>query len=213
MKKINQEKKSWAVVFLGVVLLFSLFTSRILRGDFFENKESIVIAGCPTFYYMLEKLEKKEFEVVRTSSTKENLELMKKGEVHFAISGRGVLENETFYPSLLIGPGYVLLFEEEVIVQKEKMKEISFFTDLFKDDVLRDFSFILESNLHEVSDIESYLNKGIVITNQENENKGQLVHLVDENGERVRISRIPRLYYNEEVDDAIIEDIKRIVEE
>ncbi len=218
MKRINQEKKSWPIVFLGLLLLISLFASRVLRGDFFEEEEdeveeNIVIAGCPTFYYMLEKLEKEGFGVAMTASTKDNFELMKRGEADFAISGRGLIESERFYPSLLIGPGYVLLFEEEVVVQKEELEGVNFFTDLSKEDVLRDFSFILENNLYEVDVVEPYFSKGIVITSHVNENKGRLVHLINEKGERVRISRIPRLYYNEGAEDAVIEEIKRVVSE
>ena len=195
-------------ILLIVVALFAVLGIVFLEVDMDDN---VIIAACPTFYYMIDKLEEEGFDVLKTESTKENIELFEKGDVNMFISGRGVNMDDLL--SLTVGPGYIFLFREEVLILEDHMGEIMFFTDLSTEDVLGDFKEIKEENLEKVGRIENYIERGIIITSTLNENKGELVHIISENGERIRLSRVPRLHYSSNVNKREVENVREIVNE
>ncbi len=221
MKKINNQKKSILVILIGIVILFTFPLSRLfknypigeLKGIDNEDFSNITVAACPTFYYILDDLKKEGFSVKKTNSTKENFQAMQDGLADFSISGRGVLKGEKYFPSLIIGPGYVFLFYEEFILLKEDMNKFMFFTDLSSTEIIEEFEHISSSNIREVKQVEDYLKKGVVITSPENEEKGSLVHVIQENEERVRLSRVPRLYYSISRTKEEADFIKKIIKE
>ncbi len=241
MRRINTQKKSFVIIIMGVVILFSFAGARLLRNyptvidrnyeeeNYEESENSIQkkeegsreelikdlnIAVCPTFYYMGEKLEEEGFFVIRTESTCENLQLMEEGKAHFSISGRGLLENNPFFPSLTIGPGYVFLSNEPFVIRENKMNIVPFFTDISPEEIKKDFSDISdELTIEKVDNIEKYLEKGVVITSVINEKKGKLVHLLREDDSRVRLARVPRLYYLPSVSEEKVKIVKNIVKE
>ncbi len=215
MRNIESPAKKIIVITVGILIVFSLFSSRILRGEFRKEGDSkrLVIAACPTFHYMLDVLQEKGYEVIRTASTKENIDLMEKGITDLFISGRDLLGGEPFYENLLIGPGYAVLSEKEKVILKEEVDGIMFFTDGNRKEVLESFPFLNIEMVKEVESIEDYLSEGIVITSPSNEKIGELIHLVDYDGKRVRLSRAPRLYHRERVDEEDIIIITGLIEE
>ncbi len=195
------------------ILLIVVAISAILGIFFLEEKlnNDVVIAACPTFHYMAEKLEEKGFDVLKTGSTDENIKLFKEGKVNMFISGRSVDEDGLL--SLTVGPGYIFLFKEEVLILEDRMSEIIFFTDLSTEDILEDFEKIKEENLEKVEDVSRYIERGIIITSPLNEKKGEMVHVIGENDKRIRLSRVPRLYYSSNISDAKIKEVREIIEE
>ncbi len=154
--------------------------------------ETIKIAACPTFYYLLAEIESDQIQTIKTQSTAESINLLEEEEVDLIISGRPLKEQEPDFLFTIIGPGYDFLFEKELFMKEEQMQDIIFYTNLSIDKISEDFSYI--TKIEKVDNILDYLQKGIVITKLENRLKGELVHIVKENGSRVRLSRRPRLY-------------------
>ncbi len=172
-----------------IVVLIIVFLGLII----FSNKKepTITIAACPTFHYMLEKLGD-DFKIIKTGSTSESLTMLDNNEVDLVISGRFLKPNEPNFLFKEMGPGYDFLFIKEVIITEEEMAFIPFYTNLSVEKVLNDFPYI---NLTKVNNVIEYLDQGVVIT--QNNYQGELVHVFREDGSRVRLSRKPRLYYNQ----------------
>jgi NDP-sugar pyrophosphorylase family protein len=214
MRRINYENRSTFVAVVAFFILLSFAGGRLLRNySFDKSKDTFSVAGCPTFYYMLDKLEEEGVEVIRTLSTNENFQLMERGLADFSISGRGVLKDERFFPSVIIGPGYSFLSKEEFVITEKEVPFISFFTDIPTESILEDFADFSIENIKKVENIEDYLEEGVVITIPENEHKGRLVHFINEKEERVRLARVPRLYYHSDEQKKTLEMIKSIVKE
>ena len=93
------------------------------------------------------------------------------------------------------------------------MQFVPFYSDLSLDKIIKDFDFISEQNLAKTENIDQDLNKGVIITFLENEMKGEMVHIFQENGERLRLSRLPRLYYSSSLEEEKIKFIKEIIKE
>ncbi len=163
-------------------------------------KEKTIVAVCPTFYYLAEEIkENKRIEIVKTESTSESLKLIERGEVDFIISGRALKENEPQMLGKKIGKGYDFIFKDEIIVLEEEMKFIPFYTDLNSEKIINDFKYISEDNLTQVENPYDYLEKGVVIVSLEGPLIGEVVHLLRTDYSRVRLSRLPRIYYFEDM--------------
>ncbi len=189
---------------LFIILIVIFFILIFLQ----EPKEPLRAAACPTFYYMLEKLEKQRIEIFPTQSTSESLALLEKKEVDFIISGRRLKEKEPDYYFKIIGPGYDFLFQEEIIISKDQIPEIPFYTDLSLTEIKRDFPEITQ--IEKVNDLENYLEKGVIIT--QDRPIGEIVHVFDNQGSRIRLSRLPRLYYSE-LSFQDLESVLKIIKE
>lgn len=185
------------ILFLFLVLFWA--TSYFFTEEGGEAEEDLVVAACPTFHYMLEKLEdERGITGIKTESTAKSLELLGADEADLIISGRTLRENEPELLSQKIGKGYDFLFIQEALIPEEEMKFVPFYTDLKKEDIIRDFAHIAEENLTEVQEIENYLHKGVVITALEGALVGEPVHILDASGNRLRLSRLPRIHYFED---------------
>jgi len=217
MRRLNNQKRSLLVIVVGIIILSSFAITRLFKYYSTENpeplpeKKELVVAACPTFHYMLQGLEKNGISTIPTGSTKENLQLMERREVDFSISGRGLSEEDPYFPSSIIGPGYVFLADKEFIILEEEMENLFFSTDLSSQEILENFPYISSSNLWEVEDVGGYLREGIVITSPDNEEKGSLVHFFHKDGKRVRLSRVPRLYYSPSISKEEVELIREMV--
>ncbi len=202
MRRINPNKKGIWITLIAIILLFSFILAR--QRAFSprlpaESYEKPVVAACPTFYYLLEKLEENGFSVLRTKSTAESFYLLEKEEVDAAISGRATSPGEPDFSFNVIGPGYSFLSSKEKVIMENEMGFVDFFTDMEKEIILNDFPFISENNLRQINDVYDYLEEGVIITSVLNTDysRGRVVHVFRENGERVRLSRTPVFYYQE----------------
>jgi len=190
--------KKIIVILILIVVLFFL--------ALFKKEGLPKVAACPTFYYMLEKLEKEGIETIRTESTGESLRLLEEKEVDLVISGRGLKKGEPNFLFEKIGPGYDFFFQKELVIFEKEMEFVPFYTNLSKEKIREDFPYI--NSLEKVEDLGSFLDQGIIITN--NEIKGETVHIFKEEGSRVRLSRLPRLYY---FDSSRVDLVRTIVKE
>ncbi len=195
--------------FLGLFLLLFAFLYFFIIEK--EAEKNIVVAACPTFYYLLDEVKKeKNIKTVKTKSTSETTKLLKNGDVHFGISGRPPKEGEEIIFEV-IGEGYDFISKEDLIIGEKNMEFFSFYTDLEKNSILENFAYISEEKLKKVENIDKYIEKEIVITFLDRPMKEKNVHIFKENGERVRLSRKPRLYYLPQTETEKVEKIKEVL--
>ncbi len=186
----------------------------VFDSNTFSSEEPIKVAACPTFYYMADKLEvHEELSVVRTQSTAESLVLLGRGEVDLIISGRPLKRGDPELVSRIIGPGYDFIFEQEIAVLEKEINSIPFYTDLSLNKVVQDFDYISKDNLTKVEDPYQYLDRGVVITSLERINRGEIVHVFKEDGSRLRMSRMPRIYCFLQTPEEKVELVARMVSE
>ncbi len=166
------------------------------NNETIHEKNELIIALCPTFHYLFEKLEiNRDINFIKTESTKESLKLIKNGSVNAIISGRALRENELNLFFKIIGKGYDFISKNEIIVFEEEMRFSKFYTDLEIEPIIESFNYISKENLTKIENINDYLEKGIVITFLNNRLVGEPVHILKKDGSRVNFSRLPRIYY------------------
>ncbi len=202
-------KTTALVLFLTTSLLILLATKA-------EEKEEVVVAACPTFYYLLEKIEDKEHVVaIKTNSTAETVSLLQEEKIDFGIGGRPLTEKEEKIKHLVIGKGYDFIATQGFTLPEQEMAYFTFYTNLEKEEILRDFQYIKEENLVKINNIHDYLNKGVAITKIEERmpQGAESVHIVKENGQRVRLSRKPRVFFLPETDIERFLLLEGVVEE
>jgi hypothetical protein len=198
--------------FLPTIDIFG--TASVLRRELEHPESPIVITACPTFYYMLEKIENEEnIKIIKSQTTTESLYLLEKEEVDLVISGRALKQNEFNFLSKKIGHGYDFVSEKEMYIVENQMKDFIFYTNLNFEKIIEDFNFISENNLTKTENPFEYLNRGIAIISLENNLEGELVHILKNDGSRIRISRIPRLYYKDNIPEEKINFIEEIIKE
>ncbi len=222
------------IIFILIILVFFLFFGfLIFKNDYsffkkeepfveknindnplLNKEEQIIVASCPTFYYMLEKLEGLEnVKTMKTLSTNESLQMLKLNSADLVISGRPLKINEPNFLSQKIGYGYDFISSDEFLILEREMIRVPFFTDISSRDIINDFEYITENNIEEVENITDYLDKGIIITKIEGKTDAKFVYIIKENGSRVRLSRIPRLYYSPNFKEENLNIIKEIIKE
>ena len=199
------------IIFATSLLLIFLITVGFL---FAEKEKKVTIAACPTLHYLLEALKDNDKAyTVKSGSTEESLKMIGNGEVDMIISGRALKKEE---PRLLfqkIGEGYDFIFEEETVVLEEEMHFIPFYTNLCLTEIIDSFTYISEENLFEVENPYDYLTEGVVITSLENLLVGEVVHILKSDGSRVRLSRLPRIYYDKGVSTKKIENLTNFLKD
>jgi len=178
-------------------------------------KEKITVAICPTFHYMLDESEEiNGIRVIETENTSQSIELLKRREVDLIISGRPLRDNEQEdFLFEIIGEGYDFIFKNEIVIGELEMPFVPFYTNLDLEKIIKDFEHISENNIEKINNVNDYLDKGVVITFLENEMIGEPVHIIKRNGERVWLSRRPRMYYFSDINKDVLERIKNIAKE
>ncbi len=164
-----------------------------------EEELNLTVAGCPTFYYILDKLNDNGINVVETDSTAESFYFFQQGIADLVVAGRILRPDEPEISFEVIGPGYSFISEKELFVLDKQMSEYDFFTDLSIKEIMEIFPYITRDKISEVENVYNYLSKGIIITSVENTDysKSEIVHIYKEDGSRHRFSRTPIIYYSE----------------
>jgi hypothetical protein len=164
-----------------------------------ENK--VTVAGCPTFYYMLDKLSNNGINVIKTNSTAESLRYLQESKADLIIAGRALKPEEPNFDSGIIGPGYSFVSENELLILDKQMGDYDFFTDLSAEEIIEKFPYIIYDKILKVENVYDYLDAGIVITSVENTDysKSEIVHVYTEDRSRHLFSRTPVIYYSENV--------------
>ncbi len=164
-----------------------------------SREEKIKVAACPTCFEMVEGLNTKKYEVIKTDSTAESLALLESQKVDMILAGRTLKPDEPQMEHLMIEDGYSFLSNEEVAIYIDQLKDYTVYTDLNVETVKKAFSI---ENVEHVNNVYQYLDKGVVITSWENTDytKAGLVHVLEKNGERVKLSRRLTLYCPDKCD-------------
>lgn len=221
MKKRNLIIATALIVF-ALLLAFGVIQrvgdfglAMVFRPDGLNDQESVAIAACPTFHYLLEALEGKSgINTIKTQSTAENIEMLKNDQVDLIISGRALKADEPDFEWEIIGPGYDFIFVEEIAIMENEMVFIPFYTNLDKDKIINDFHNISDDNLTQVENLGDYLKEGIVITRLERLSEEEnIVHIFKLDGSRIRLSRTPRLYYSKDLSQEKLDLIINLVRE
>ncbi len=202
-------KKNILTVFV-LLLFLVVFFSKGSSFTFSEEKD-ISLAVCPTFYYVADN--SKDLNFIKTKTTAESLYLLTNKEVDFVISGRPLKDGESDFNFEIIGEGYDFIFEKEIIIMEEEMLLVPFYTNLDPKIIIEDFEYISEDNLIKISkeDIDNHLKEGVIITFLDDRIKGGSVHIFNENGKRVRLSRRPRIYYSSLIEEDELNKLKEIL--
>ncbi len=186
----------------------------MLEEDELNKKEEIMVAACPTFYYMLDKIEEdKTATTVRVANTAEGMGLLSDKKIDILISGRALKIGESDYFFRVVGKGYDFIYKNEIIISEQEMMFVPFYTDLDLEKIIEDFKYISIDNIERVDDIGNYLDKGVVVTLVEDKMKGESVHIIGNNNLRVRLSRRPRMYYSSDVSGDVLEMVEGTITE
>jgi len=204
-KKLQSKILIFTAVITGVLLAFLFFfrpTDRFLAAlqfPFLPEKQGMIVAACPTFYYLLDELQETGVEVIKTNSAAEILYYLQKNGADLIIAGRMFKPGEPQFSFEVVGPGYSFLADKEFAIQEREMVNYLFFTDLSAEEITGRFPHIIEEKILETDDVYAYLDQGIVITSVENTDYSisEIVHVFRGDGSRHRFSRAPVIYYKE----------------
>lgn len=179
-------------VFVSSVLVFSK-KDNANQPDFAYQKEKVRIAVCPTCYETARRLDAEEYQVILTASTAESLSLLKNNQVDMILSGRTLKPSEPDMNFILIEDGFSFLSSQEISISLGELNSYVVYTDLDSELLKRYFSI---KTIQKVDDVYMYLNHGIAITSWENTDysRAKIVHVFEESGERVKLSRRPTIY-------------------
>ena len=159
--------------------------------------KKIKIAVCPTYHKIVKDIDAEEYEFIETKSTAESLNLLKSNDVYMVLAGRVLKPSEPKLKSLLVKKeGYSFLSNQGKVVKFEDLNNYDIYTDL--DDTLTKKAFSIKK-INQVDDVYKFLDKGIVITSWENTDyaRAEIIHVLEDSGERVSLSRRPVLYFSQ----------------
>jgi hypothetical protein len=190
-------KINLSLVFFGIILSISLL---YFLKNTNENQPAIAeipkkkIAVCPTFFNLLRNnSELSSLEIIKTKSTAESLSVLDNNLVDYSLAGRILKPEEKKFPYKIIGAGFSFMSENEITLKEEDLKKEKFYTDLDVENLKNIFKI---NQLEKVESVYEYSKRGIIITSWENTNyeKAQIVHILNEDGTRNILSRIPIIY-------------------
>lgn len=196
--------------------IFSIFSIGLITvavttatGFYFYGKSStplsatpLRVAACPSCYEIAGKLDKTRYEIIPTRSTSESIFLLNGGQVDMVLSGRSLKPGEPPLDFVALGEGYSFLGPEEISIRSNQLDDYTFFTDLDAEKIRTLFGL---REVTRVDDVYEYLARGIVITSWENTNYGKahVVHAMENDDQRLALSRRPTLYCPETCGDEI----------
>lgn len=192
-------KKSIITIIVFVIIVIFLLV--ILKNYNNDQKlsidslrlEKIKIAACPACFSVIQKLGQSQYEIVPTASTAESVMLLEKGLVDFIIAERTHKPGEPLLDYHIIEQGYSFLGETEKTIRAEDLVKYEIFTDQDPEEMKLLFPI---GNVVTVDNVYEYLDKGIIVTSWENTDytKAQIIHILENDGERLVLSRRPTLY-------------------
>ncbi len=203
---------------MKILIAFFIILSLYLGNNFLDGikagistfEEKNKIAACPTYHYLEEKLPE-NFEIVKTDSTSQSFNLLNKGKVDLVFSGRTLKPQDPSYDYEIIGEGYSFINKNGGIILERDLKNYTLYTDLNSVEIKEKFSV---KDIFEVENIYDFIDKGIVITSWDNTDydRSELIHFLNDLGERNYLSRRLTLYCPLECDQEIAYKIKEIYE-
>jgi len=200
-----------SIIILCIVAVSSLIMSVSgARDDTAKqiNQEKVKIAVCPTFLSLASTLDQDEFEIIKTQSTSESLDLLNNKTVDYVLAGRPPKPHEKNYQTEFISKiGYSFVSKTEKAVTKDDLDKEKICSDLDEGKI--------DEGLHlkevvQVNNILECPQESIVITSWDNTNYGEFwpVHVMNNDGLRHILSRTPIVYCKEACPLNIINQIK-----
>lgn len=220
MRFVSLKNKYILIISISIFLFFVLvFSSRAgviktlsSKDSLVINNEKIVIALCPTYYSLADELEKDNFKVIKTSSSAESFALLSDSELDYVLAGRILKPGEgNFSGEFLSFQGYSFLSSYSETIDVSELLNRKIYSDLEQENIKNDLAL---DNIIFVSDVYSYIDQGLIITSWENTDysRAEIVHVLEDNGERYSLSRRPILYCQNKCDFNIINKLKKIYE-
>lgn len=197
---------SYNKFFIALLLIFFIFflSACNLNKDKKDNDANLVptrlkIAACPTCYELIKDIQLDNYEIIPTMSTAESLLLLQNQEVDMILAGRTLKFDEPDLPHLLIKDGYSVLSAQEETIYLSELLDYIIYTDLNPQVVQ---SFFPAQVVNKVDDVYQYLDQGIIVTTWENTDyaRASIVHLLENDGSRVELSRRPTVYCSQTCD-------------
>lgn len=165
------------------------------RADANELPDSTIIkvAACPTCFDLAKNIQAEKYEIIKTGSTAESLVLLQNNTVDLVLAGRTLKPHEPQMDSLLIKQGYSFLSSSNATIFIDQLKNYKIYTDLDEEELKQNFNI---EKIQTVDNVYEYLDEGIIITSWENTDytKAAIVHVLENNNRRVRLSRRPTVY-------------------
>jgi len=194
-------KKRIIFIILLSLIILSLVISNIFAGD----KRVLRVAACPTYHGSISQLDPKKYELFFSESTAQSINLLENDLVDIIVSGRTLKPNENIAYSLVLGKGYSFLSNSEHLLFINELKEYNVYTDLEIQEIKNIFPVI---NISRVENVYDYINEGLIITSWEETdyNNAEVVHLLENNGQRVKLSRQATAHYTDQ--SINLEDLK-----
>ncbi|MDZ7798705.1 MAG: hypothetical protein U5L76_03765 [Patescibacteria group bacterium] len=158
-----------------------------------SKQEKIRIAACPTCYELSKKLDLEKYQVIETNSTAQSIALLQNKKADMILAGRTLKPHEPQLEYMVIDEGYSFLSNQGKTIFINQLNDYNVYTDLNAEELKEKLSI---EKIQTVDNVYEYLDKGIVITSWENTdyNQAEIVHLLEKNRERVKLSRRPTVY-------------------
>lgn len=223
MKDLKKQHKFIPAFFCLFLAVLFISQNNFLRGDISQKEVSLNacdfplgkkrIAACPTFHRHLKILDQEKFDFYLTGSTAESLDLLENHKVDIVLAGRTLMPYEKESANKMAGDNdkyYSFLSKDTRTIYSERFDLYDFYTDLPEDEIRRDLNI---ERVRRVGEVYEYLDKGIIITswNNTNFNKANIVHVLNQDGSRLELSRIPIIYYRNECDLNLIGEIEESI--
>lgn len=193
-------KKLIILLILTTVIAIGIFSFSFnkqnmeqIATDEIPAQEKIKVAACPTCYELSKKLDLEKYQVIKTNSTAQSIAFVESEQADMILAGRTLKPDEPRMDKLLIEEGYSFLSNRGATIFIDQLDEYNVYTDLDEQELKEKLSI---EKIQTVNNVYEYLDKGIIITSWENTDydKAEIVHLLEKNGERVKLSRRPTVY-------------------
>ena len=206
--------KGWVIlIFIFIVMVvFGLLMSQNQSDDRVDivQTTTIKIAVCPTYYDIADSLDKTEYEIIKTKSTSDSLELLAGNQVEVVLSGRPLKPGEgNFKTEFIAKNGYSFISVQEKVVDKDNLNDEIICTDLEKTKVEIELNL---KNIYQTKEIADCPNNSIIVTSWDKTDysKFSIVQLINSDGSRYLLSRTPILYCRDNCLQKIINQIKTV---
>lgn len=194
-----------------IIIIILVLVAGVLVLVNTPSSPTTIIAVCPTYHELAKKLDSKKYLVIETNSTADSIALLKAGEVDSIFTGRTLKPDEPQLEAHVIKEGFSFLSKNEMTIRKEELANFVIYTDLDENQLNSVFDI---NNIVQIDDVYKSLDKGIIITTWENTDysKANLAHVLEDNGQRLNLSRRPTLYCLSTCDPKLLSDLFNVYE-
>jgi hypothetical protein len=209
-------KKIITLTILSIIFIMGFFVflnqnqknKNIVSGSF--DLEKIKVATCPSCWEIAKNINSNKYEIIPTGSTAESIALLENKKVDMILAGQKLKPQEPKLKEVLIEEGYSFLNNQEATIFIDQLSNYNIYSDLDEEELKEKFPI---EKIQTVSNVYEYLNKGIIITSWENTDyqRAEIVHVLKEDGSRVKLSRQPTIYYPDSCGDLDAQELALIL--